>query len=383
MSDHSEASLRPETLAAQVLGEEDAVTGAVVPTLSLSTTFTRNRDYSARETGTYLRDEGPNQRLAESVVCALEKGDEALSFGSGIAACTAPFHALESGAHIAVSSVIYYGVLSWLENFAGQRGLEYTLFDAASSDQLSEILCTRKTALVWLETPANPTWGITDIRHCSELAHLHGALVVVDSTVATPVLTRPLEHGADMVCHAATKYLNGHSDLLGGVLVMSDSKHPLWERIRLHRKYSGPMMGSLDAWLLCRGMRTLFLRVRRQSQSALAIADYLDGHPGIEKVFYPGLPGHPGHEIARRQMDGAFGGMLSILVPGGREEAIAVVRKARVFKQATSLGGVESLIEHRKSSESEVTSTPQNLLRLSVGIEAVEDLVADLDRMLQ
>ncbi len=370
-------------MAAQNLGIEDAATGAVVPALSLSTTFTRNKDYSARETGTYLRDEGPNQRLAESMVCMLDKGDGALSFGSGIAACTAPFHALGHGAHIAVSSVIYYGVLSWLENFAGQRGLDYTLFDATSPDQLAELLQARETALVWLETPANPTWEITNIRHCSELAHSHGALVVVDSTVATPVLTRPLELGADMVCHAATKYLNGHSDLLGGILVTSDSEHPLWERIRLHRKFSGPMMGSLDAWLLCRGMRTLFLRVRRQSQSALAIADYLDAHPGIEKVFYPGLPSHPGHEIARHQMHEGFGGMLSVLVPGGREEAIAVVRKARVFKQATSLGGVESLIEHRKSSESDVTSTPQNLLRLSVGIEAVEDLVADLDQMLK
>ncbi len=382
MAKYNNMTLDPETLAAQALGWEDEVTGAVIPAISLSTTFTRGDDYSARDNGTYLRDHGPTQKHAEAVICELEGGTDALAFGSGMAACTAPFHALEKGAHMAVSSVIYHGVLSWLKHFAEQRGISYTLYRAGDLDRLAHVLKQKPTGLVWLETPSNPTWAITDIRATSELAHSHGALVAVDSTVATPVLTRPLELGADLVCHAATKYLNGHSDVLGGMLVTGDASNPLWKRIRQHRLYAGSMMGAMDAYLLVRGMRTLYLRVRRQCDSALAIAKFLDGHPAVEQVFYPGLESDSGHEIASRQMQGGYGGMISILVPGGRDEAIEVAKRARLFKRATSLGGVESLIEHRKTSESDVTDTAQNLLRLSIGIESVDDLMADLDQML-
>ena len=382
MAKYNNMTLDPETLAARALGWEDESTGAVIPPISLSTTFTRTEEYSARENGTYSRDHGPTQKHAEAVIRELEGGADALSFGSGLAACTASFHALEKGAHVAVSSVIYHGVLSWLEHFAEQRGISYTLYPAGDLDRLAQVLEQTPIQLVWLETPSNPTWAITDIKATCELAHSHGALVAVDSTAATPVLTRPLELGADLVCHAATKYLNGHSDVLGGLLVTGDDNSTLWNRIRLHRLYAGPMMGSMDAYLLVRGMRTLFLRVRHQCANALTVARFLDNHPGIERVFYPGLPDDPGHKIGSRQMQGGYGGMVSVLVPGGREEAIEVVKRARVFKRATSLGGVESLIEHRKTSESDVTDTPQNLIRLSIGIEAASDLLADLDQML-
>ena len=284
---------------------------------------------------------------------------------------------------MAVSSVIYHGVLSWLENFAEDRGLAYTLFDPGAVDNLARVLAQKSTQLVWLESPANPTWEVTDIQAISDLAHKYNALAAVDSTAATPVLTRPIEFGADYVCHSATKYLNGHSDVLAGMLVTADSKSKLWERVKMHRLYAGPMMGSMDAYLLMRGMRTVFLRVKRQSKNALKIAKYLDEHAGVEKVFYPGLENDPGHRVAKKQMKGGFGGMLSILIPGGRDEAIEVVKRAKVFKKATSLGGVESLIEHRKTSESEVTNTAENLLRLSIGIESVEDLISDLKQMLE
>ena len=383
MRNHSNKPLEPETLAAQALGIEDPATGAVIPPISLSTTFARREDYTPAQGGTYIRDDGASQKHAEAILCELEKGEEALSFGSGMAACTAAFHALESGSHVAVSSVVYYGVLSWLEYFARERGIGFTLFEPGDLDGLEQILASRKTELVWLESPANPTWAITDIEAYCQLARAHASLVAVDSTAATPVLTRPIELGADLVCHSATKYLNGHSDVLGGILVAADAGQPLWERIRLHRKFAGSMMGSMDAWLLCRGLRTLFLRVPRQCENALAIARHLDRHPAVETVHYPGLESDPGHEVARRQMSGGFGGMLSVLVCGGRDEAIEVVKRARVFKCATSLGGVESLIEHRKTSESDLTNTPQNLVRLSIGVESVKDLIRDLDRMLE
>lgn len=386
MTSKTPKDLSPQTQAAQALGWEDESTGAVTPSISLSTTFTRNDDYSARDNGTYLRDNGPTQKHVEAVVCALEQGQEALSFGSGMAACTAAFHALKCGDHVIVSAVIYYGVLTWLEEFAEERGISYCLFNpgelTGSEESLEAQLKAQKTRLVWLESPSNPTWDVTDIEAASELAHRHGAMVAVDSTVATPVLSQPLLLGADFVCHSATKYLNGHFDVLGGMLVTADKQSEFWQRIITHRKFAGPMMGGMDAYLLIRGLRTLYLRVKQQSDSALKIARYLENHSNIEKVHYPGLETDPGYEVACRQMKGGFGGMLSILVKGGREQAIDVVKRARVFKMATSLGGVESLIEHRKTSESDITKTPQNLLRLSVGIESTDDLIADLAHML-
>jgi len=372
----------PETIAAQALGFTDDATGSVVPGIHLSTNYARGEDYEKPHERSYIRDQGPTQQHCEQVIAALEGGPEALTFASGIAACTAPFHALKQGERVAVSRTIYHGVLTWLEMFAPERGLGVDYFEAGDLEQLSAIVARGDTRLVWLETPANPSWAVTDIAQAAKIAHEGGALLAVDSTAATPVLTRPIELGADLVCHSATKFLGGHSDVIAGALVTADVSTELWQRIRNHRVYAGPILGSFEAYLLTRGMKTLFLRVPRQCENAMAVARYLHTHSNVEAVHYPGLQSFPGHEIARRQMDGGYGGMLSFQVPGGREHAIERVLRAKVFKRATSRGGVESLIEHRKSSESDVTDTPENLIRVSTGIEHIDDLLADLEQML-
>ena len=239
-----------------------------------------------------------------------------------------------------------------------------------------------RTRLLWVETPANPMWEITDLAAACDLAHAAGVRVAVDNTVATPVLTRPFEFGTDLVVHSATKYLNGHGDVLAGA-VLTARRDPFWERIRSWRRNAGAMPGPFEAWLLQRGMRTLFLRVHRASQTALDVATHFNGHPALTAVLYPGLPDHPGHEIAARQMHGGFGGMLSIRVAGGAGPARDVLAAVRVFKRATSLGGVESLIEHRRGSEGPSSPVPDDLLRLSIGIEAPGDLITDLEAALE
>ncbi|MBT4888107.1 MAG: aminotransferase class V-fold PLP-dependent enzyme [Rhodospirillales bacterium] len=382
MVDKLPKSAHPETIAAQALGLTDEATGSIVPGIHLSTNYERDENYDKPQDRSYIRDQGPTQQHCEQVIAALEGGAEALTFSSGIAACTAPFHALKHGARVAVSRTIYHGVLTWLEIFAADRGLGVDYFDAGNLDELSAIIAKGDTRLVWLETPANPSWVVTDIAEAAKIAHGGGAVLAVDSTAATPVLTRPIELGADIVCHSATKFLSGHSDVIAGALVTADTSTELWQRIHDHRIYAGPILGSMEAYLLTRGMKTLFLRVARQCENAMAVARYLHTHANVEAVHYPGLQSFPGHEIASHQMKGGYGGMLSYQVPGGRDEAIARVLRAGVFKRATSLGGVESLMEHRKSSESNVTTTPENLIRVSTGIEHVDDLLADLEQML-
>jgi len=238
-----------------------------------------------------------------------------------------------------------------------------------------------ETRLVWIETPSNPTWDVIDIEAAAEAAHSAGAMLAVDSTVATPVLTRPVEHGADLVMHSATKYLNGHGDVVAGALVTA-RRDEFWDQLAEQRHSGGAIAGSFEAWLLQRGMRTLFMRVRQASESALRIARDLEGHPALEAILYPGLASHPGHSVARRQMHGGFGGMLSLRVRGGADAALAVAGKCEVFIRATSLGGVESLIEHRYSIEGPASPIPPDLLRLSIGAEAVEDLIEDLRQAL-
>jgi cystathionine gamma-synthase len=281
-----------------------------------------------------------------------------------------------------VARVLYWGVRKWLAEFALTWGLDVEFVDTTDLRALEAAVRPGRTRLLWVETPANPTWEVTDLAAVCRIAHAAGARVAVDNTVPTPVLTRPMELGADLVVHSASKYLNGHSDVLAGA-VLTVRPDPMWERIRSWRRNAGAVPGPFEAWLLLRGMRTLFLRVRRSSASALTIAHHLDGHPALTAVLYPGLPWHPGHEIAARQMSGGFGGMLSINVRGGREQAMAVLAAVRVFKRATSLGGVESLIEHRRSSEGPSSPVPDDLLRLSVGIEDPEDLIADLEAALE
>jgi len=377
----------PETLAAQGLGEADPVSGGLAPVINLSTNYEQHPDGSYREGRVYTRADNPTSEHAEQLLAALEGGAleggcACALFGSGMAAATAVFQALLPGDHVLVSRVLYWGVRKWLAEFALTWGLDVEFTDTCDLAAVAAAIRPGRTRLLWLETPANPMWEITDLAAACDLAHAAGVRVAVDNTVATPVLTRPFEFGADLVVHSATKYLNGHGDVLAGA-VLAARRDPFWERIRSWRRNAGAMPGPFEAWLLQRGMRTLFLRVHRASESAYQIATRFRGHPALTAVLYPGLPDHPGHEIAARQMSGGFGGMLSIRVAGGAGPARDVLAAVRVFKRATSLGGVESLIEHRRGSEGPSSPVPDDLLRLSVGIEAPGDLIADLEAALE
>jgi cystathionine gamma-synthase len=261
-------------------------------------------------------------------------------------------------------------------------GLKVELVDTTDLSQLRMAVRPGATKLVWVETPANPLWSVTNIAAAAEVAHAAGAVLAVDSTAATPMLTRPLEHGADIVMHSATKYLSGHSDVVAGALATARSDE-LWERIGRNRTTLGQILGPLEAYLLIRGMRTLPLRVEAASASALRLSERLSSHPAVAEVLYPGLPDDPGHALAQRQMTGGFGGMLSIRVRGGEAAAVATAAHVELWKRATSLGGVESLIEHRASIEGAGSPCPPDLLRLSVGIEDASDLFDDLDHALQ
>jgi len=378
--------LSPQTLAAQGLGETDPVTGGLAPVLSLSTNYEQQPDGSYPQGRVYTRADNPTVEHAERLLAALEGGagsgqSSCALFGSGMAAATAVFQALLPGDHVLVSRVLYWGVRKWLAEFALTWGLDVEFTDTTDLEAVAAAIRPGRTRLLWVETPANPMWEITYLAAVCELAHPAGVRVAVDNTVATPVLTRPFEHGADLVVHSASKYLNGHGDVLAGA-VLSARRDPFWERIRSWRRTAGAMPGPFEAWLLQRGMRTLYLRVHRSSDTALDIATRLAGHPALTAVLYPGLPDHPGHKIAQRQMRGGFGGMLSIRVAGGAAHAQAVLREVRVFKRATSLGGVESLIEHRRSNEGPSSPVPDDLLRISCGIEAAADLIADLEAAL-
>ena len=371
----------PETLVAQALGEVDPVSGALTPAISLSTTYEQASDGSYHQGRVYTRADNPTYEQAERMLAMLEGGKNCILFASGMAAAIAVFQSLLPGDHVVVARVLYWGVRKWLAEFGLSWGLDVEFVDTGDLRAVAMAIRPGATRLVWVETPANPTWDVTDIRAVCDLAHAAGARVAVDNTVPTPVLTRPLEFGADLVVHSATKYLNGHSDVLAGA-VLSARDDPFWQRMRSWRRTAGAVPGPFEAWLLVRGMRTLFLRVRRASETALAIARHFERHPGLSAVLYPGLPSHPGHAIAARQMNGGFGGMLSLRVAGGADRARAVLAAVKVFKRATSLGGVESLIEHRSSMEGPSSPVPDDLLRLSVGIEAPADLIADLEAAL-
>ena len=371
----------PETVAAQALGWVDDATKAISPPIHTSTTYVRDEDNQYRNGRVYARDHNPAFDQAEAVLCALEKGDRAALFSSGMAAATATFLALKPGNHVVAPKVMYWSLRNWLMNFATQWGLQVEFIDMSNLDELKRSMRFDKTKLVWIETPANPLWTITDIAAAAEITHAGGAILVVDSTTASPVLTQPLTLGADIVMHSATKYLNGHSDLIAGALIAkADSEY--WTRVRSVRAQLGGTMGSFEAWLLLRGMRTLYLRVNAACRAAESIAEFFSHHSLVSEVLYPGLKGFVGHDIAAQQMHGGFGGMLSIRVKAGEAAAIATAANVQIWKRATSLGGVESLIEHRASVEGAGTPVPADLLRMSVGIENVDDLIDDLDQAL-
>ncbi|HYM32889.1 MAG TPA: aminotransferase class I/II-fold pyridoxal phosphate-dependent enzyme [Candidatus Cybelea sp.] len=372
---------RPETLAAQALGWIEPAFAGVVPPIHLSTTYERAADGSYPLGRSYARDQNPSFDQAEALLATLEGGQHALLFASGMAAATAAFLALAPGDHVLAPKVMYWALRKWLLEYATGWGLAVDFFDNADLADLRKKLRPGASKLVWLETPANPTWAVTDIAAATAIAHEAGARLAVDSTVATPVLTRPIEHGADLVMHSATKYLNGHSDVVAGALIAAKDD-AWWRRIRYVRSANGAILGPVEAWLLLRGMRTLYVRVHAASDAALRFARHFAGDGRLVAVLYPGLQEDPGHAVATRQMQGGFGGMISIRVKGGEAAAMRTAAALKVFKRATSLGGVESLVEHRASIEGPTSPVPPDLLRLSIGLEAPEDLIADMDQAL-
>lgn len=365
-----------QTLAAQAFGDHEPMTRALVPPIHMSATFLRDSDNRYPAGHVYGRTDNLSVQQAENLIASLEGAEEALLFGSGMAAATSIFLALEKPTHVIASRVMYWGFGSWLREI-DRYGHRVSFVETSDLDAV----LPGETGLFWIETPSNPLWTITDISAVAEIAHACDAILCVDSTVATPILTRPLSLGADIVMHSATKYLNGHCDVIAGALAAAREGR-LWERIRKTRGHLGSAISGFDAWLLMRGMRTLDVRVRRQAQTAATLAARLVGHPAVSTVLYPGLEHHMGHQIALRQMAGGFGGMLSIRVKRGDDAAIATAAAVAIWKRATSFGGIESLIEHRASIEGEGSPCPGDLLRLSVGLEGADDLYLDLERAL-
>lgn len=363
-------------------GSGDAETGAVSPPLHLSTTFARGDDYALPDEFIYARYGNPTLRRAEQVLMELDGGADALLFGAGLAATAALLDTLKAGDRLLAPTIMYHGAQDWMRRLERERGVLFDLFDATDPRGLDQALAAGPVTMVWIESPINPTWDVLDISEVAAKVHAEGAILVVDSTVAPPITTRPLALGADIVLHSATKYLNGHSDVLGGALITRRIDER-WAEVEEIRKYTGGSMSAFDAWLLLRGVKTLGVRYDRCSETALTIARHFESHPLVQGVLYPGLESHPGHDIARRQMTRGFGGMLSLLVRGDEAQALAVARALRVFVRATSLGGVESLAEHRASVEGPHSVVPKNLLRLSVGLEAPGDLVEDLEQALE
>ncbi len=374
-------SVRPETYAAQAGGVIDADTGAIVPPIHLATTYIRDPDNQYRKGFIYGRPDNLTVRQCEDVLTALEGGAATLVSGSGMASATCAFLALERPCHVVAPEVMYWALKLWLKEDAPAHGITTTFVDGADLAAFEKAVQPGKTKMIWLETPANPLWTISDIAGAAKIARAAGAQLAVDSTVATPVFTRPIEHGADIVMHAATKYLNGHSDVVAGALVFA-RKDATFERAVRVRKMLGGILGPFEAALLLRGMRTLHVRVARQTETAAAVAKHFAADSRVSHVLYPGLDGHQNHAVAARQMQGGFSGMLSIRVKAGEAAAVRAAANVNIWKRATSLGGVESLIEHRASIEGAGSPCPTDLLRLSVGLEDAGDLIRDLDRAL-
>ncbi len=364
-----------ETLAVHAGHATDPTTGAVAPPLVLSTTFERDAQNNPLGAYVYSRSENPNRLALEEAFTALEGGAAAAAFASGQAATLSVLHALSTGDHLIAPTDIYYGTRAQADLLYVRWGLQASFVDTTDLDQIKAAL-RPNTKLIWIETPSNPRLHITDIAAVADIAHSHGALLACDNTWATPLLTRPFEFGADLVMHSTTKYFGGHSDVLSGCIV-TRAQNEYFERIRAFQIQGGAVAAPFDCWLLLRSLPTLPARVQIQSANAAKLADALSRQPRLSKVHYPGLLTHPGHAIAARQMK-SFGGMLSIEVAGGCAAALAVAGRVQIFKRATSLGGVESLLEHRATVEGPNTTTPDNLLRLSIGLEHADDLLADL-----
>jgi cystathionine gamma-synthase len=358
----------------------DPATGAVTAPLYTSTTFERDPDGGFSRHFFYSRIDNPNRKSLEECLADLEGGIEAVCFSTGMAASLAVFQALAPGDHVVLHRDLYFGVRELVTGLFSRWGLKHSFVDMRNIDEIRKA-CRPETKLFWLETPTNPLVEVVDIRPVAELARSLKVPLACENTFATPVLQRPLELGADLVVHALTKYLSGHSDALGGAVIFGQ-KSDLAARIKEFQRVGGAVLSPFDCWLIMRGLQTLVPRVRLHCENAGRVAEFLSTHPGVSVVHYPGLPNDPGHEIASRQMRD-FGGMLSFEVHGGREEAFAFVSRLKLVVRATSLGGTHSLIEHRASIEGVFSRSPESLLRLSVGLEGAEDIIADLDQALR
>ena len=370
------------TKLSQALHFLDRETGSVVPAIQPAATYARDERYETRKPYWYRRDGNQTTSHAEQIIKELEDAKDTLLFASGMSACSAVIENIPEGSHIVIPKVIYHGILNLFKVFETKNRFRISFYTPGNTKELAKCIKLGDTSLVWVETPNNPNWEVTDISVAAALAHKAGALLVTDCTATPPTMTKALDFGADISFHSATKYLNGHSDVTAGVL-STRKLDGLWEKIEETRKLQGTVLHSHDSWLLIRGMRTLFLRVQESSKNAMKIASHLENHIKLETVLYPGLPNHPGHEIAKRQTEGQFGGMMSIVVKGSSQNAIDVARFCQIFYPATSLGGVESLIEHRKTVSGEDFPVHPSLLRLSIGIEDVDDLISDLEQALE
>jgi cystathionine gamma-synthase len=372
--------MKIETTAVHAGREPDPATGALREPIQLSTTFERGADGGYAHGYFYSRSGNPNRTTLEQAIAALERGSDAVAFASGSAATLAAFTLGVPGGRIVCSADCYHGTAKQLREILPQWGVRTEFVDTTDLDAVERAL-EPGASMLWVETPSNPLLRISDLAALAELAHRRGALLGCDNTFASPVLQQPFAHGADLVMHSSTKYLGGHSDVLGGIVIVREAD-PVLTRLREFQSAGGGVPSPFDCWLLLRSLATLPLRVRAQAAHAAAVARFLESHPRVERVHYPGLEAHPGHALAARQMHGGFGAVVSVQVPGGAADALAVVSRVRLFTRATSLGGVESLIEHRASIEGPLSQTPPNLIRMSVGLEHPDDLIGDLDQAL-
>jgi cystathionine gamma-synthase len=372
--------MKLETLAIHVGREVQADSGAVAPSIHLSTTYERAADGGYPRGYSYSRPDNPSRASLERCLAALEGGSEALAFSSGSAASLAVFSLLRAGEHVIAPIESYHGTAKQLRDIVAHWGVRVSFVDMKDSATVRAAL-DQQTRLVWIESPSNPLLNISDIAGICALAHERGAIVCCDNTFATPLLQRPFELGADLVMHSTTKYFGGHTDAMGGAVIVREAG-ALRDQLRDYQATAGAVPAPFDCWLVHRSLATFPWRMRGQTENARRIAEFLSAHPAVERTLYPGLPSHPGHALAARQMQGGFGAMVSCCIRGGKAAAFQVAARTRIFTRATSLGGVESLIEHRASVEGPHTVTPDNLLRLSIGLEHVDDLIADLDAAL-
>ncbi|REE81784.1 cystathionine gamma-synthase [Lutibacter oceani] len=345
----------------------------------LSSTYERNADGSYADNLVYSRNNNPNRAIVEQSIAQLENGKYGFAFSSGLAAISAVFQSLKSGDHIILPDDIYYAIKKLMEQVFKRWNLSYDLVDMSNLSAI-EYVIKPNTAMIWIETPSNPQLKLSDVKAIAEIAHKNNILCAVDNTWLTPVFMNPLDLGADIVVHSTTKYFGGHSDVLGGALVLNNDK--VADKIKDIQLLYGAVPSPFDCWLIARGIQTLHLRVSKQAENAFKLAQFLENHPKIEKVNYPGLESHPQHLIAKSQQNNGYGAMLSILIKGNEKKAFNISTKLKYFTSATSLGGVESLVEHRKSVEGPESNTPENLIRISVGIEHIDDLISDWENAL-